>query len=99
MPKADGFLDTVADAWHSVPADGNAFRVLDNKLKVTARRLTSWSAKWIGNIKLQILVALEVISRFDMAAKNRCLSLEEMALKSVLKQETLGTFLSRAQHS
>ncbi|VAH56638.1 unnamed protein product [Triticum turgidum subsp. durum] len=35
----EGFMDTVATAWHSVPSAGNPFVVLDKKLRATARKL------------------------------------------------------------
>lgn len=69
--KAKGFRDVVAVAWASVPSAGNAFVLLDNKLWATAKALKSWSDKWIGNVKIQIAIALELILRSDEAMELR----------------------------
>mgnify|MGYP005829750919 CR=1 FL=1 len=89
-PKAEGFFDVVDTAWHSVPGTGNPFVTLDNKLRATAKALQRWSDKWIGNAKLQTLIALEVIARLDQAMDNRMLSAEEHGLRRVLKRKLLS---------
>lgn len=88
--KADGFMDTVANAWGSVPSEGNPYVVLDQKLKATAKSLKKWSDRWIGNVKLQIAIALEVILRLDKAMDNRELTEQERDLRKVLKRKLLG---------
>lgn len=50
--KAEGFLETVAEAWGSVPRGGNPYVTLDKKLRTTAESLKTWSDRWIGNVKL-----------------------------------------------
>lgn len=70
-PRVDGFFDMVEVAWNSVPSTGNAFVALDNKLRATAKALQGWGDKWIGNVKLQILVSLEIIARLDMPVDTR----------------------------
>ncbi|XP_073353842.1 uncharacterized protein [Aegilops tauschii subsp. strangulata] len=40
--KAPGFMQTVQEAWQSCPSDGNPFTVLNNKLRVIARRVQTW---------------------------------------------------------
>lgn len=75
--KADGFMDVVVEAWASVPTVGNPFQVLDNKLRATVRALTIWNDCWIGNVKLQIAISLEIIHMIDVAAESRPLSGEE----------------------
>lgn len=72
--KAEGFHETVEHAWQSISSKGNPFLVLDNKLHATALALQCWSNHWIGNVRLQIGIAMEVISRLDVAAKSRALS-------------------------
>ncbi|XP_073359839.1 uncharacterized protein [Aegilops tauschii subsp. strangulata] len=89
-PKAEGFMDTVALAWNSVPSFGNPFVVLDAKLRATAKRLQTWSDRWIGNVKLQITIALEVILRLDVASDSRQLSRGEQDLRRILKRKLLG---------
>lgn len=48
----DGFLQVVSDAWVCPLHDADAFRVLDYKLRNTAKALKSWSMKNVGSIKL-----------------------------------------------
>jgi hypothetical protein len=57
----DGFLDYVQGAWTAQPVEPNPFKRLDQKLKATTKCLSSWSSKFIGNVKMQILLATEVI--------------------------------------
>ena len=63
-------MDVVDTTWPAVPSQGNLFVVLHNKLKATANVLVKWSARWIGSIKFQILVAIEVIYRLDIAMES-----------------------------
>ena len=49
-PKYDGFMQVVEEAWNA-PLPGtnlDAFRVLDMKLRATAKALKAWSAKHVG---------------------------------------------------
>ena len=64
--------------------------VLENKLKATAKALQSWSDRWIGNVRLQLAIAREVIGRLDVATESRSLSEEEHALRKLLKKKLLG---------
>jgi hypothetical protein len=73
LRKADGFLETVEEAWASTPPIVNPFKRLAGKLSATARALCSWSDRFIGNNKLQILVANELILRLDVAMESRAL--------------------------
>ena len=80
----------VTKAWASVLVEGNPFVVLDAKLWATAKRLQQWSVKWIGNIKLQIGIALEIIQWLDGVMESRSFSTNEMALRRLLKKKLLG---------
>lgn len=89
-PNAEGFSETVEVAWHSVPVMRNAFVALDNKLRATSKALQRWSDRWIGNVKLQTLIALEVIERLDKAMDSREISRGEHGLRKLLKQKLVG---------
>lgn len=80
----------VAEAWSSVSSDGNPFVVLDTKLRAMAKKLQSWSDRWIGNVKIQIAIALEIIKQLDIAMEGRALSPAELGLRKVLKRKLLG---------
>ncbi|XP_073367970.1 uncharacterized protein [Aegilops tauschii subsp. strangulata] len=88
--KVDGFHEVVQQAWHSVPADGNPFWVLDSKLRAMAKALQSWSDRRIGNIKLQLAMAMELIARLDAAADKRSLTIIEHDLRKLLNKKLLG---------
>lgn len=76
--------------WRSVGSSGNAFVDLDNKLRATAKALQRWSDRWIGNIRLQIAIALEVIAQLDKAMDLRVLTEREHGLRKTLKRKLLG---------
>jgi hypothetical protein len=86
----DGFLDVVREVWTAQGIDSNPFKTLDNKLRATAKRLSSWSTKFIGSVKTQIMLASELILRFDIAMESRQLSPDERALRRLLKKKLLG---------
>ena len=88
--KAEGFLDIIAEAWASVPREDNPFKTLDMRLRATAKILRRWSGRWIGNVKLQIAIALEVFQRLDKAMDTRALFEQERELRRLLKQKLLG---------
>jgi hypothetical protein len=80
----------VAGVWASTPAEPNPFKQLAAKLVATARALTSWNNRFIGNVKLQILVANELILRLDVAMESRALSQGERGMRKLLKRKLLG---------
>ena len=89
--KLPGFLDVVAVAWsHPVHGDVDPFRVLDIKLRYTARALRSWSTSRIGSVRFQLALAREVVLRFDEAQDFRDLSPQEVALRKAFKLRSLG---------
>ena len=59
--------------------NADAFRVLDHKLRNTAKALKSWSMKNIGSINLQLIIAREIVARLEAAQERRILSVEEVA--------------------
>ena len=83
-------MDVVKLAWTTTPAAANDYLTLHNKLRATAVSLQRWSDRWIGNVKLQIAIALEVIKQLDIAMETRALSDAERALRKCLKKKLLG---------
>lgn len=86
----DGFMQVVAEAWVCPVQDLDPFRVLDFKLRSTAKALKSWSMKNIGSIKMQLILAREIIGRLEVAQERRVLTVEEAALRRRLKWRCLG---------
>ncbi|KAM0829121.1 hypothetical protein ACQ4PT_067074 [Festuca glaucescens] len=76
--------------WASTAAEANPSKRLAAKLSATAKALTSWNDRFIGNVKLQILVANELILRLDVAMESRALSRGERGLRKLLKGKLLG---------
>nr|BDI54638.1 retrotransposon protein, putative, unclassified [Triticum aestivum] len=88
--KAPGFMETVQVAWDSTSLASNDYLTLHCKLRATTIALQKWSGRWVGNVKLQIALALEVISRLDVAMESRDLSHAERELRKELKHKLLG---------
>jgi hypothetical protein len=89
--KLQGFHDAVAASWgRAVPLRLDALERLDLKLRRVARDLQSWSARRVGSIRDQLLVANEVIIQLDKAQDSRPLSPLELDLRRGLKRRVLG---------
>ena len=68
-----GFQEVVASAWNSVE-DADPFRCF---MQATARKLTSWNARSVGNVRDQLAISRELLLRFDAAEEHRTLSSHE----------------------
>jgi hypothetical protein len=88
--KLDGFDEVVQSACDVVEGDPDPFRGLTAKLKRMARSLLSWSDKKVGCVKLQLMIAREVVLRLDIAMESRQLSPDERRLQAHLKHAYLG---------
>jgi hypothetical protein len=87
--RLDGFQEVVAEAWGSVH-HADPFQRLMLRMQATAKRLTSWSAKSIGNVRHKLAICRELILRFDTARELRTLSPHEAWLHNALKLSHLG---------
>ena len=96
-PKFEGYDDAVKRGWHCPDCVRDPFRRLDTLLHNTSWELQSWSAKHIGNIKIQLLAAREVILRLDQAQEHRDLSSDEIDIRKSLKVQCLG--LASLEHT
>ena len=88
--KILGYLEAVERGWRCPDSITDPFHRVDELLKNTARELQSWSQRRIGQIKLQLLVAKEVVFQFDRAQDRRQLSPEEHQLRKEMKCKCLG---------
>jgi exonuclease III len=89
-PQVQGYLDTVKVAWSPPLPLADPLCTIDQRLRETAKGLKAWSAKSIGSIRTQVLVAKEVIFCLDAAQDHRSLSLAEFALCKFRKLCYLG---------
>jgi hypothetical protein len=63
---------------------------LDALFRNLAHELQSWSAKQIGNVREQLLMARELIFKLDQASDRQPLSDVEAELRKDLKHKCLG---------
>jgi hypothetical protein len=83
-------MEAVCAAWNAPVSATDPCRVLDQKLRMTARALRSWRATRVGAIRLQLAAARTIIYEFDTAQESRQLTAEELQLQSEMKQSVLG---------
>nr|ABA97942.1 retrotransposon protein, putative, LINE subclass [Oryza sativa Japonica Group] len=88
--KLDGFTEVVQNAWSAPCAIQDPISRLDFKLRATGRALQSWSDKKVGNVKLQLEMARELIGKFDRMEESRRLSAQERFLHRALKKKYLA---------
>lgn len=88
--RIDGFEQVVTDAWRATLPGADPCRLLDFKLRRTARALQSWSMKTVGSVRSQLFMARELIAQFDKAQESRELSAAERELHKGVKLMSLG---------
>jgi hypothetical protein len=88
--RLEGFSPTLQASWDRDGAPVDPLERLDFKIRRLARDLQRWSAKRVGSIRDQILIANEVIFRLDAAQDLRALSADEVMLRRGLKGRLLG---------
>ncbi|KAM0920400.1 hypothetical protein ACQ4PT_007548 [Festuca glaucescens] len=87
--KIDGFLDVVKQCWSDPTAPVDPLRRLGYKLRKLSRELQCWSQRHVGSIKQLLLIAHEVILKFDVAQESRNLSADKLQLRKMLKHRVL----------
>lgn len=88
--KIPGFFDVVQESWQKPLLATNSLSIFRLKLKRLARDLKRWSRFQVGDIKLQLAVAMEVVFQLEVAQETRTLSNEERLLISNLKSRILA---------
>jgi hypothetical protein len=87
--KLEDFQDVVANAWSSIPAGQCPLVSLSKKLQATTKALQRWSDNKVGDLKLQLEMARELLHRLEMAHDSRTLSPSEDWLRRTLKKHIL----------
>jgi hypothetical protein len=85
-----GFREAVMEAWVCDPAIVDPFHRLDALLRNAAEALQSWGERSVGNVKLKIAIANQIVLRFDVASESRQLSQAERWLRNTMKMTVLG---------
>ena len=89
-PSLSGYNEIVQEAWSQPVHEIDPINKLIAKMQKTARALKAWSRLQIGDLKLQLHLALEVVLRLDKAQELRILSQAEHDLRIALKLRILG---------
>jgi hypothetical protein len=88
--KVPGFLEVVQPNWEAHVQSTSAVERLFLKLQRLSKDLQKWGQRKVGNIKLHIEMAKEIIHRLEIARDSRDLSNREEWLKKKLKLHLLG---------
>lgn len=80
----------VQNSWQKTILATNKLAIFRLKLRRLARDLRRWSRYQIGDIKLQLAIASEVILQLEVAQESRILSVGEQNLLTNLKSKFLG---------
>lgn len=88
--RLEGFEEVVSQAWSCTLTNIDACRVIDFKLRRTAKALKSWSMMNVGRVRLQLFMAQELVAQFDAAQERRDLTPDERSLHQDLKRKSLG---------
>lgn len=88
--RLHGFEDVVRCAWICSLGNADACRVLDYRLRSTAKALKSWSASNVSSVRSQLFIARELIAQLDAAQDTRALTEDERVLRKDLKRNGLG---------
>ncbi|KAJ1279149.1 hypothetical protein BS78_04G132900 [Paspalum vaginatum] len=89
-PKLPGFADAVKQNWEAPVASSCPVERLFMKLKRLSIGLQKWSHRKVGNVKMQLAVAKEILHRLEIARDSRSLSQGEDWLRKKLKLHCLG---------
>uniref|UniRef100_J3L5S3 Reverse transcriptase domain-containing protein n=1 Tax=Oryza brachyantha TaxID=4533 RepID=J3L5S3_ORYBR len=88
--KLDGFSQAVQEYWSREVSIDDAFTALYIKMARLARTLKKWGQRRLGEIKLQLQVAHEIIYHLDVAQDCRVLQPRERWLRAAVKGRCLG---------
>ncbi|KAM0871590.1 hypothetical protein ACQ4PT_039274 [Festuca glaucescens] len=85
-----GFKETVSEAWNKDILAIDPIRRVHIKLSRMAKALRKWQRQSIGDLRMQLATAKEIILRLNQAEEARPLSDEERAMLHQLKCSYLG---------
>lgn len=89
-PLMSGFKEVVQNAWNAPVNEVDPTRILAAKFLKTGKALRAWSRLKIGDIKLQLNMALKIVYLLDCAQETRQLSQQELNFRKELKLKILG---------
>jgi hypothetical protein len=80
----------VTRAWHCLLGNVSTFKRLDYLLCNIVKFLESWSDKTIGNIRIQLEIAKELVLHLEIVRDSRQLSVGKEDLRKHLKLKSLA---------
>ncbi|WVZ52504.1 hypothetical protein U9M48_003557 [Paspalum notatum var. saurae] len=89
-PNLPGFHDAVKLNWEASVSSSCPVERVFLKLQRLSRGLQKWSHRKVGNVKMQLAMAKEVLRRLEVARDLRALSQGEDWLRKKLKLHCLG---------
>ncbi|WVZ94091.1 hypothetical protein U9M48_040028 [Paspalum notatum var. saurae] len=89
-PKLPGFLEAVEQNWNAPVSAACPVEKFFIKLQRLSKGLQKWSQRKVGNIKIQLNMAKEVLHQLEIARDRRGLSDGEEWLRKKLKMHCLG---------
>ncbi|KAJ1283661.1 hypothetical protein BS78_03G145500 [Paspalum vaginatum] len=89
-PKLPGFVEAVSQNWSAPVSSRCPVECIFLKLQRLSKGLQSWSQRKVGNIRLQLEMAKEILHRLEIARDTRGLSPGEEWLRRKLKHHSLG---------
>jgi hypothetical protein len=89
-PKLSGFLEAVSHNWNAPVSTACPVEGIFLKLQRLSNGLQKWSHHKVGDVKLQLATAKEILHRIEIARNNRVLSPGEEWLRKKLKLHCLG---------
>jgi hypothetical protein len=98
-PRVQGYNEVVQQAWEREVTPINPFLRLHIKLQQTGAKLRQWSRSNIGNVRLLLCAAKQLIGILDVVHEFRQLSTLEVQLKRDLKACFLGSICSGKEQS
>jgi len=88
--KLPGFFEVVQQNWNAPVNSSCAVKRLFLKLQRLSRDLQRWRQRKVGNVKLQLEIAKEILHRLEIARDSRDLSDREENFRKKLKLHCLG---------
>lgn len=84
-PKLPGFMDAVSQNWNAPVASSYPVERIFLKLQRLSKGLQKWSQHKVGNIRLQLEMANEILHRLEIARDSRALSADEERFRKKIK--------------
>ena len=88
--KLDGFQEVVQAEWGKPANTTLPIKRFHIKMARLAKRLKKWRKEKIGNTRLQLAIAKEILLQLEMAQESRPLSIPELQLRKRLKARSTG---------